>query len=525
MHTQLQERESASPTVTPPIRRGALITAIILLLALAVLVVVMAREWPFNRYAVIQSLQQQAGMSVEIGKFRETYFPRPECIAEAVTFRREGGGQPFISIQKLTIVSSYANLPAHHIDMVRAAGFHLIVDGGTVPENIAQTSSGVSIGQLIADGAEVEFPAQRRGEQSTVFQVPKLVLHQIADGNPLQFEATVRLPHPSAEVDVKGTFGPWRSGHGGDTALSGSYTVRQLELADFNGVEGELAATGKFEGPLQHVKTSGTVDIPNFEVRKSKHRVHLAAEYEATVNGLNGDVNVDAARAHFRNTTIVGAGPISGEPGKPGKTAKVVISSKQARIQDLLWMFVSTDPPDMTGAVVFRAKVKIPPERRPFLEKIGLEGDFGISDAQYPHPETQKNIDVLSARARGEADKVEDTQEKDPSYDPGRVISNLKGHVVLQNAVAQLSDLSFDVPGASAKVHGTYNLENEKVDLQGHMHLEAELSKTTTGVTSVLLKVVQPFMHKSKRHESVVAIKIGGTYRHPTYTVVPRAEK
>lgn len=32
-------------------------------------------------------------------------------------------------------------------------------------------------------------------------------------------------------------------------------------------------------------------------------------------------------------------------------------------------------------------------------------------------------------------------------------------------------------------------------------------------------------MHKSKKKESVMAIRIGGTYGHPTYAVAPKAEK
>jgi hypothetical protein len=136
-------------------------------------------------------------------------------------------------------------------------------------------------------------------------------------------------------------------------------------------------------------------------------------------------------------------------------------------------------------------------------------------------------VDVLSARARGQADKVADTDQKlgNDSYDPGRVLSNLKGHVVTTNAVANLSNLTFDVPGASAKVSGTFKLKTQEVSLQGYMHLDSELSKTMTGVKSVLLKVMQPFMKKGKRNESVIAIKIGGTYQNPTYSVVPKAEK
>jgi len=32
-------------------------------------------------------------------------------------------------------------------------------------------------------------------------------------------------------------------------------------------------------------------------------------------------------------------------------------------------------------------------------------------------------------------------------------------------------------------------------------------------------------MHKSKKKESVVAIRIGGTYHHPTYGAAPKAKK
>jgi hypothetical protein len=32
-------------------------------------------------------------------------------------------------------------------------------------------------------------------------------------------------------------------------------------------------------------------------------------------------------------------------------------------------------------------------------------------------------------------------------------------------------------------------------------------------------------MKKGHHNESVIAIKIGGTYENPTYAVVPRAEK
>ena len=43
--------------------------------------------------------------------------------------------------------------------------------------------------------------------------------------------------------------------------------------------------------------------------------------------------------------------------------------------------------------------------------------------------------------------------------DPGRVISQLAGYVELRDATATFKNFRFAVPGASAEMRGTYNLE------------------------------------------------------------------
>ena len=181
----------------------------------------------------------------------------------------------------------------------------------------------------------------------------------------------------------------------------------------------------------------------------------------------------------------------------------------------------------MLGAVVFRAKVILPPDDRAFLDKVQLHGDFGIAGGQYTNRETQKDVDVLSARSRGKADQVEDVDDKrgNDSYDPGRVVSNVKGQVAVHNGVAHLSNVTFDVPGASAQVNGTYNLKSEQLNFDGQMHMDTKLSKATTGVKSFLLKVIQPLTASKKGKGSDVTLKIGGTYHNPTYTALPEAKK
>jgi hypothetical protein len=65
-------------------------------------------------------------------------------------------------------------------------------------------------------------------------------------------------------------------------------------------------------------------------------------------------------------------------------------------------------------------------------------------------------------------------------------------------------------------MRGNYNVLNHRVDLHGQMKVDTKLSKTTSGVKSFLLKVMDPFFKKRRRGE-VVPVHILGTYEHPEF--------
>jgi hypothetical protein len=535
MHNGVAESQLVSRRTKPGRwRRRVAITLASLLGCLAIGLIFLVHNWPFTRDSITQALQQESGSTVQIGRFDRTYLPYPACVAGDVVFRRgSNANPPFMVIRELTITGSYPELLIHHVSTIRADGLRLSVkvgqpsDSNSPPVNIGSLRSGLTIGKIVADNAEIEFPASDEDGQALVFRIPKLALHDLAGNQPLSYRATVQLPLPPAEVEIAGEFGPWQAGRGGESRMTGSYKVKSLDLSAFSGIRGTSTASGSFAGILRQVQVQGSVDTPDFEVRRSRHPVHLAADYAAIVDGLNGDVALKAGKIHWGRTTIDAAGSVAAVDDAAGKTATFDLSSSKARIQDLLWLFVSEDKSPMTGAIVFRARATLPPGHRPFIDKVRLDGDFGVSGAQYPNPGTQKNVDMLSARARGEADKVEDKDDQlgNNSYDPGRVLSNVKGHILLSNGVAKLSDVHFDVPGASAQVNGTYKLTTEQIDLRGQMWLDTELSKATTGVKSFLLKVIQPLTATKKHKGSIVSLTIGGTYQHPTYTVLPMAKR
>jgi hypothetical protein len=136
---------------------------------------------------------------------------------------------------------------------------------------------------------------------------------------------------------------------------------------------------------------------------------------------------------------------------------------------------------------------------------VKFDGDFGISDARFK-PNMQAGINKLSERASGEKD-VENPED---------VISDLKGHVTLRNGIATFSGVTFSVPGALAHLNGTFNLLNERINLHGTLAMKAELSQTTKGIKSFLLKALDPFF-KKKHAGAVVPVKITGTYAQPSY--------
>ena len=536
MPLQIEDRPYVTTTAKPLPRRRRWIgvAALIVLVCLAVIVGLGVKEWPFRRAAVVQALQEQSGSSVEIKHFRHIYFPHPGCVAAGVVFRRSGNSTPLITIRKLTIMGSYHTLLFRHITMIRAEQVHMTLPprGTSVgpeftPIELGVLHSGITIGKFFADGAEVEFLSDQPGKQSMVYHISKLALHNLAAGEPLLYHASVQLPEPPADVYVEGKLSPVRHGQVGTTEMSGTFDVEQMNLGVFGGIAGTLASKGSFDGVLQHINVQGATNAPDFEVTESGHKVHLVTHYQALVNGMNGDVALKSVTAEFGHTSLNVAGDISSHDDTQGKTTSLQIDSNGARIEDLLQLFVKDSTPPMTGSIIFRSKATLPPGKQPFLDKIQLVGDFGISGAKYPHPETQKDIDVLSARAKGKADQVQDEDHKlgNDSYDPGRVLSNVKGHVVLRDAVAHLSNVSFDVPGASARVNGTYKLKTDQIDFKGDMHLDTELSKATTGVKSFLLKVIKPLTAQNKQQGSIVSLKIEGTYDDPKYTVLPTTKK
>jgi hypothetical protein len=487
------------------------------LLALVVIggaAVLLLSRWPFTRDIVVSALQEKFSSTVEVKVFHGTYFP-PGCIAERVTFRRNSDRDdpPIATIEKLTIQGAYWEFfrTPKRVRRVRIEGLRMFVSSGS--ERIGNAAppgspeqSALIIDQIIADGAVVEFASTQSGREPLKFEIHKLTLNSVADDRPMSFHAALLNAKPPGEIRTEGQFGPLQPQDVGQTRLSGSYDFQRADLGGFSGIAGTLASTGKFNGVLEHIEIEGSTDAPDFKVTRSDHAVHLKTQFHGIVNGLDGDVSLSSVQAQFEQTSLVSEVEVAKKAASEGKTISLGATELQGRIQDWLRLLSKADPPAFTGAMNFKAQVLVPPGKRSFIERVNLQGDFGIDAASFVRSTTQEKVDNLSQLAQGE--KKND--------DPASVVENLKGHVVMNHAIATFSDLSFSVPGALAHVHGTYGLLTERVNLHGTLQVDNKLSGGSKGVKSVLLKSVEPFFKKKNAGE-IVPIKIGGTFSHPSY--------
>jgi len=291
-----------------------------------------------------------------------------------------------------------------------------------------------------------------------------------------------------------------------------------------------LFSEGKFNGPLQAINVDGTTDTPDFQLDVGVHPVALKTKFHALVDGTNGDVQLDPVAASWGKTTVISRGTIEGPSGaKKVKITTLNMTCSSGRVEDLLRLFVHDNQPPMSGAIAFRAHVTFPPPPDGFLNKVRLQGDFQIEGGKFTNHETQQDVEILSARAQGEADKIEDDQDRDRrnhtdsvSHDLKPVASNVKGRVVLQDGVANFSNLSFDIPGAAALLNGTYDLHSKVMNGKGTVHMDTQLSKATTGLKSFALKVMRPLTpHKKGEKGSDVSVRVIGTYGHPSFAVSP----
>lgn len=482
------------------------IAFVLLLAVVCVAILLRSPLWPFEQTSVVENLQEAADSQVKVRAFRRIYFPYPGCILEGVVFQHQEGSEPLMTIEKLTIRGTYWGTLRRQVSLIQAEGLHIFIPAFGSGQHFHSERSTITIGEVVANGATLEFASSQPGVPPLRFDIREASLRDVGWNGPFSYRLKVHNPEPPGEVTTAGKFGLWNENDAAQTPISGEYKFERADLSVYRGISGLLSSAGKYDGKLDHINISGATDTPDFEVKSGGHPVHLKAEFSAFVDAMHGDTFLNRVDAHFRNTHVVAGGSIAGSANQKGKVVLLRLSAHNGRIEDLFGLFVKKDRPPMSGAVSIQAKVEIPSGPTPFLRKVKLRGAFGIGSGEFSQPSTQEGVNQLSAGALGEKS----------SDDPETVLTDLKGQVALDQGIANFADISFGIPGAHARMHGTYGLIDEKIDLRGQMRVQTKISNTTSGAKALLLKVMDPFFKKKKKGE-VLPVRISGTYDNPSF--------
>jgi hypothetical protein len=457
--------------------------------------------------------------TAQISDFRVlSLYPRMRVTVEGIVLRQEGRTDvpPLIEIGRATFDAEFLSILSLRpiVKSVWLEGLQIRIPprqqgapprtppwGQRLPKEYP-----VTIDRVHADDVLLEILPRDKSKQPREFAIHHLELGPVGSGRPAKFEATLTNPVPKGEIQSVGIFGPWNEDDPAETSVSGSYLFQNADLGTLKGLSGTLSSTGKFAGPLDYLSVDGKTDTPNFSLRTSNHPVPLHTDFSAIVDGTNGNTILKDVVARFLSSTLDVKGEVADKTPKKGRTIVLDVASRGARVEDLLLLAVDSDPPVMMGAAQMRTRIEIGEGNADLIERMRLDGQFDVGEAQFTSPLTAQKIETLSLKGQGKPGES-------PNGDP---VSELKGKFRVDKGLVTFSQLSFGVTGASITLAGNYNLDTGDLDFRGKLRLQAKLSQTTTGVKSFFLKAIDPFF-EGKSAGTVLPIKITGTKGQPLF--------
>ena len=466
---------------------------------------------------IIDTLREKFQSDVQIGDLQIIVFPHVLATARGIVMRIKGRTDvpPLITIQELTLSAGILNLFRRHVSSITLQGLQI-----HVPPRMPRSSPNgekrprkkiyfpLVIDEIVSENALLETLPSDPKHIPRDFNIYHLVLHSFSFDNSADFRATLTNPQPLGNIDTQGKFGPWIAEEPGDTNVSGTFHYSHADFSSINGLSGIMSSTGKYDGTLDTINVEGDTEMPDFALGIAGNPMRLTTHYIAVVDGTNGDTHLKSVEARLGNSPLSVSGDIIGTPGIKGKHIVLDATSQNARAEDLIGLAVKGGSP-MNGSIHLHAKIDLPQDPgKSVVDRLALDGQFGIGNMQFTNSGVQDKLDSLSRAGRREP-KNQDIQD---------VISDLAGKFAARRGVITLKTITFHVPGAGVQLDGFYNMKSGDMDFRGHLLLDDKLSQTTTGATSVFLRLVDPFF-KRKGGGSSIPIKVTGNYAHPSFGI------
>ena len=202
----------------------------------------------------------------------------------------------------------------------------------------------------------------RNDKEPKVWAIHHLLMHDVGSTRPWPFEAALTNGVPPGEIDVSGTFGPWHRDEPGDTPLEGAFIFARADLGVFKGISGTLSSQGDFGGTLAELEARGETDTPDFTIKVGGHPFPLHVNYQALIDGTNGDTRLKVIDAWFLGSYLHATGAVLGAPkGHHGRTVTLDVAMDKSRIEDIMTMVVATATPPMVGGLTLTTTFVLPP--------------------------------------------------------------------------------------------------------------------------------------------------------------------
>src|ERR1700733_1837695 len=311
-------------------RRILLVAAGIVVVCGALIVGLRLAVAPLQRLAerrVQAALHQAYGDQLQVKNIHVGLFPGVLELTGITLQRGDPGGPALFSIARASSSTRYWDLVRKpiHIKSVRLQQLEIHVpprgEGGAAPH---QSKAGVKapsfvVDELLADGATLEILPKKSDKLPLEFDLRELAVDDAGLGQPMRFRAVLTNAKPPGDIHSSGTVGPWQADDPALTPVRGDYVFQNADLSVFKGIAGTLSSEGSYEGVLDQVSVRGRTDTPDFTVKVSGNPVHLVTQFQAVVDGMNGDTRLDRVNGQFGHTSLIASGVVRGKGRTPGK--------------------------------------------------------------------------------------------------------------------------------------------------------------------------------------------------------------
>lgn len=496
---------------------GIIVSLLSGLLVAGIILVRRART-PIEEYIrarVVTGLSKHFAADVQLSALHISISPQLHVVGEGLVLRRKDDpdAPPLISVRKFVLDGALREIfqPVPHFQSLIVTGLEMHIPphhlGATAAHPSAAAKLNFTIDQITTSDAEIDILRANAEKPTLVFAIHKLKIKSYQPNHPAAFHATLQNPRPIGEIEVDGTLGPWDTNEPSLTPMNGSYEYKHADLGTFPGISGFLSSKGEFDGELDYISVRGTTEIPDFTLAAGGHPMALNTEFDAIVDGTNGNTYLKSVKAHFLHTSLLISGEIAKNSGQDDRKISLQVNSESARVEDLLKLATKSKTPVLTGDAELNTKVDLRLHQgQNIFDRLALAGRFEISSTKFTSTDTQGKINNLSERALGQPGV----------WSGGDSVSDFNGSFTLKNGLMDFSKLQFAVAGAAVKLNGSYDLRGESLDFHGTLRMDAKLSQTTTGAKSILLKFVDPFFSKDGAG-TLLPIKIQGSRENPSF--------